>query len=172
MADDTTPTTDPGTGGEDATPQAPDQGAQGEPDAALGEGGKKALDAERRRANAAEKSQKALQQRIDALEAEKLSKEERADKRAAEAERERDQARADALRWRIASKHSISDEDADLFLTGTDEETLTRQAERLAERTKTPEGLYVPGEGHQPAPPALNSDSLEGALRQKLGIPG
>lgn len=40
-------------------------------------------------------------------------------------------ARAEALRWRIAAKHGITDDDADTFLTGTDEETLTRQAERL-----------------------------------------
>lgn len=47
-------------------------------------------------------------------------------------------ARAEALRWKVAAKHGISDEDADLFLTGTDEETLTRQAERLAERDGAP----------------------------------
>lgn len=49
-------------------------------------------------------------------------------------------ARAEALRWRIAAKHGISDEDAELFLTGTDEETLTKQAERLAERVTAPAG--------------------------------
>ncbi len=44
------------------------------------------------------------------------------------------EARAEALRWRIAAKHGISDEDAELFLSGADEETLTKQAVRLAER--------------------------------------
>lgn len=45
-------------------------------------------------------------------------------------------ARAEALRWRIAAKHGISDDDADTFLTGTDEETLTKQAERLSALSK------------------------------------
>lgn len=43
-------------------------------------------------------------------------------------------AEARALRSDIAAKHGISAEDRDLFLTGTDEETLTNQAKRLAER--------------------------------------
>ncbi|HIT76296.1 MAG TPA: hypothetical protein IAA98_11985, partial [Candidatus Avipropionibacterium avicola] len=38
------------------------------------------------------------------------------------------------LRWRVAAKHGISDEDAELFLTGKDEDALTRQAQRLADR--------------------------------------
>lgn len=39
-----------------------------------------------------------------------------------------------ALRSKIQARHSISDDDAELFLTGTDEATLTKQAKRLAER--------------------------------------
>jgi hypothetical protein len=38
----------------------------------------------------------------------------------------------DALRSRIAAKNGIDPEDAALLLTGTDEETITAQAERLA----------------------------------------
>lgn len=140
----------------------------------LGESGKKALEAERKRANAAEKNQKSLQQRIDELEAEKLSKEERANKERDQAIKDAAEARAEALRYRIATKFHISDEDADLFLTGTDEDTLTRQAQRLAAREdeKKPPGLYVPAEGHQPSAPALNSDGLQSALEKKLGISG
>lgn len=52
--------------------------------------------------------------------------------RLAEAEKAAATATAEALRFRVASKHGISDEDAELFLTGSDEETLMRQAERLA----------------------------------------
>lgn len=44
------------------------------------------------------------------------------------------EAEARALRSDIAAKHSISAEDRDLFLTGTDEATLTAQAKRLQER--------------------------------------
>lgn len=54
------------------------------------------------------------------------------------------QARADALRWRTAAKFGISDEDAETFLTGTDEEALTRQAERLAALSKTETNIPGP----------------------------
>jgi hypothetical protein len=79
----------------------------------------------------------------DKTETEKLAE------RAATAERERDEAKAAALRLRIAAKHGISDEDADLFLTGTDEATLAKQAERLAQRAedRKKHGNHVPREG-------------------------
>lgn len=56
----------------------------------------------------------------------------RAAERIAELEAQANEAKRDALRFKVASKHGISDEDADLFLTASDEETLTKQAERLA----------------------------------------
>ena len=143
----------------------------------LGEGGKKALDAERKRANAAEKASKALQTRLDEIEASKLSDLEKAQKAASEAQAEAQLARGEALRYRIAAKHQISDEDAELFLTATDEETLTRQAERLAERTKassddsrSSNGLFVPGEGQSSNATPLNSSALEDAVKRKLGM--
>ncbi len=70
----------------------------------------------------------------------------------ATAERDRDAARTEALKLRIATKHGVSDEDADLFLTGTDEETLTRQAERLSAREtdRKKNGNHVPREGTNP----------------------
>lgn len=148
-----------------------DTSPQGEP--ALEEPGKKALVAERRARAAAEKEAKALKARLDEIEAEKLSKEERAAKEAADAKAEAQAARREALRWRIAARHGISDEDAELFLTGGDEQTLNQQAERLAERAKETApavGVYVPQSGHQPSAPALNGDDLEQALRAKLGI--
>lgn len=58
------------------------------------------------------------------------------EERLAEAQQAADQARAEALRFKIASKFGVSDEDAELFLTGTDEDTLTKQAERLAARNE------------------------------------
>jgi len=82
-------------------------------------------------------------------------------------------AKAEALRWRIAAKHGISDEDAETFLTAGDEESLTRQAERLSamaqSTTPTPKPDLTQG-GQGGTPPALNSDALEEALRSKLGI--
>lgn len=48
---------------------------------------------------------------------------------------EAEQARAELLRYRVAAQHGITDaDDIALFLTGTDEETLTKQATRLAAR--------------------------------------
>ena len=54
-----------------------------------------------------------------------------------------------ALRSDIAAKHGISAEDRDLFLTGTDESTLTAQAERLAAREadRKKQGNVAPKEG-------------------------
>lgn len=139
--------------------------------AELGDSGKKALDAERRRASAAEREAKTLKARLDEIESANLTEAEKARKRAEDAEARALAAEAGALRWRIAAKHGISDEDAELFLTGTDEETLTRQAERLSARIPSKsDGLYVPAEGKVPSAPALNSDDLETALRNKLNI--
>ena len=111
---------------------------QGEPaDKPLGEGGEKALKAERERASAAEKANAALQKQLDEINAANLSDLERAQKAATDAQNAATKAQAEALRYRIAAKHSITDEDAELFLTGSDEETLSRQAARLVERTPT-----------------------------------
>jgi hypothetical protein len=56
---------------------------------------------------------------------------------------------ARALRSDIAAKHGISAEDRDLFLTGTDEDTLTAQATRLAakETDRKKNGNVAPREG-------------------------
>lgn len=54
-----------------------------------------------------------------------------------------------ALRSDIAAKYGISAEDRDLFLTGTDEDALTAQAKRLAEREadRKKQGNVAPKEG-------------------------
>lgn len=117
----------------------------------------------------------AVKAELDELKSSALSKEERAIRERDDAIAERDQARAEVLRWKIAAKHGLTDEDAELFLSGSDEETLTKQAQRLSQRNTpepAPSGLYVPAEGQQPSAPALNSDELETSLRKKLGIPG
>lgn len=69
--------------------------------------------------------------------------------RLAVAEKAATDAQREALKFKIASKFTIGDEDADLFLTGSDEESLTKQAERLtareSERKKS--NNVVPKEG-------------------------
>lgn len=73
--------------------------------------------------------------KLDEIEQANLSALEKANGRITTAEKDRDTAVAEALRLRTAVTHGISLEDADLFLTGTDEETLTAQAKRLSDRT-------------------------------------
>lgn len=118
-------------------PTEPTVEPQGDPadDKPLGPGGEKALKAERERANDLEKQKAALQKQLDDIAAANLSDLERAQKAAKDAEEAAARATAEALRLRVAAKHGISDEDADLFLTGSDAETLERQAARLVERT-------------------------------------
>lgn len=158
-----------------ATPDSPlQESSDSEP---LGDGGKKALDAERRARNSAEREAKQLKARLDEIEAATLSKEEKAHKLAAEAEARAAAAEASAMRYKVAAKEGITDEDAELFLTGADEATLLKQATRLGELikqvtelSKKPAGLHVPAEGRNPGAPALNGDDLEQSLRRKLGI--
>lgn len=74
--------------------------------------------------------------------------------RLAEMEKRSAAAEAKAMRSDIAAKFGISAEDRDLFLTGTDEDTLTAQAQRLAEREseRKKQGNVVPKEGTNPKP--------------------
>lgn len=67
----------------------------------------------------------------------------------------------EALRRRVQAKHGISDEDADLFLTGADEDALTAQAKRLADREsqRKKQGNRVPKEGASPT--AKSGDERE-----------
>lgn len=81
-------------------------------------------------------------------EANKTEAQKTADRLAA-AEKDAADARREALKFKIASKFQIGDEDADLFLTGDDETSMTKQAERLAARTgeRKKQGNRVPQEG-------------------------
>lgn len=137
----------------------------------LGEGGKKALSAEREARKAAEDAAKALQAQLDEIKAGQMSDLEKAQAQARSYEEAATKAQADALRWRIAAKHGISDEDAETFLTGNDEATLTRQAERLSSLSTAPTAPKPDlSQGGSGTPPALNSDALEESLKAKLGI--
>lgn len=74
-----------------------------------------------------------------------------ADERIADLEKRYQEAEAGRLRSDIAAAHGITALDRDLFLTGTDEETLTAQAKRLAEREseRKKQGNVAPLEGNQ-----------------------
>lgn len=164
----------------DTTPQKPAESPtepekpqeQGEPAAAeLGEGGKKALDAERTARKAAEKAAADLQAKLNEINQANETALEKAQREATEAREAANQATVDALRFRIAAETGITD-NVDLILTAADEETMRRQATLWGSRqSDTPAGprpdLTQGGSG---TPPALNSDGLEDALRSKLGI--
>lgn len=151
--------------------------AQGDPAAPadLEDAGKKALVAERKRAAAAEKQAKALQDQLEEIKRSQMSDLEKAQAQAQAAQAAAEKAASEALRWRIAARHGISDEHAEMFLVGTDEDTLTRQAETLAALAKAPQSSTTPrpdlSQGARSGGTTpLNGDGLEQALRQKLGI--
>jgi len=102
--------------------------------------------------------------RLDQIERDQLSKEERIAAEAADALDRANRAEAEALRWRIAARYGISDEDAELFLTAADEETLAKQAERFQLlSSKPPKGTHVPGVGNQPTAPASIAEQIQAA---------
>ena len=99
------------------------------------------------------KELKAKAARLDEIEQANKSELEKATERISAAEQARDGAVAESLRLRVAAKHGIGSEDADLFLTGSDEETLKKQAERLIARDgdRKKNNNHVPREGTNPA---------------------
>lgn len=80
------------------------------------------------------------------------------------------EAEARALRSDIATKHGISAEDRDLFLTGSDEATLTAQAKRLADRAadQKKNGNRAPKEGGATTDADKNKD-LRDFTRELFG---
>lgn len=101
---------------------------------------------------------------LDELRKSQLSNEEKLAAELGEAAKRAAQAEAEAMRWRIAARHGISDEDAELFLTGTDEETLAKQAERFQELAVKPsKGTHVPGVGNQPNTPPSIAEQIQAA---------
>ncbi len=89
-----------------------------------------------------------------------------AEERIASLEQEVKRTQREALRRRVQAAHGISDEDADLFLTADDEDTLTKQAERLSKREaeRKKQGNHVPREGTSPKPPS--DDPMRSFTRQ------
>jgi hypothetical protein len=116
---------------------------------------------------------KARAAKLDEIEEAQKSEAEKAADRLAKAEQRAAEAEAKALRREIALEHSLSKDDADLLDSLTDEAAMRRLAERLAAANadKRKNGNHVPSEGGKGGePPALNSNSLENALKSKLGI--
>ena len=91
------------------------------------------------------KALKARTARLDEIEDAQKSDAERAAEALANAQAEAAKAHTELLRYRTAAAHGITDaEDIELFLTGTDEDTLERQAKALAARTNANAGPRAP----------------------------
>lgn len=97
------------------------------------------------------KANKEKADRLDEIEQASLSAEQKAQRhidsltaKAEEAESRAATAESALARMTIAVEYGISKEDADLFLTGSDEETITAQAKRFSERA---------GDSNGPRPP-------------------
>jgi hypothetical protein len=111
---------------------------------ALGDPGKAAITAEREARAAAERSAAELKAKLDEVERAKMSDLERAQADAKAAQEAATKATTEALRYRLAAAHGIDTtpgpngepSDAETFLTATDEAGMTKQAERLAARSK------------------------------------
>ena len=130
-----------------ATPPAPEAGSpeakQGDPAPEdLGDGGKKALTAERQARKAAEDQAKSLQAKLDEIARANETALEKAQREAKEAAEAASSASVAAFREAAVKFGGISAEDAELFLTGSDVATLEKQIERLKERT--PAGPSTP----------------------------
>lgn len=102
---------------------------QGDP-AELGDAGRKALDAERKRASDAEKRSKALQAQLDALNDSKLSETERMQKQLADLTGRYEEAQLAAARDRIAVSEQIPPQFVP-YLSGKDETELLDSAKAL-----------------------------------------
>lgn len=157
----------------EATEATETTATQGDP-AELGDGGKKALDAERKRAAAAEREAKALKARLDEIEQANLSELEKAQRAAADSAKLLDDFKKANLRQKVALEKGVPAKWVDRLRGETEEEIAADADEILADLVKddrtpnTPKPDRTQGGSGQPA--ALNGDGLEQALRTKLGI--
>lgn len=99
----------------------------------------------------------------------KASEKATAEERIAALEQQITDANTTALRARVQARFGVSEEDADLFLTASDEETLIKQAQRLSEREseRKKQGNVVPREGKNPK--VTDDDPRREFLRNLMG---
>lgn len=157
--DDTTQPapTPPAAGGDGAenaaaAPTAGDPPNEPQPqqDEPLGEGGKKALQSEREARKAKERELTELQAQLKEYTDREKTELQRAQEAAQEATRQAQEQVTTAWREALCTAHEISDEDAETFLTGTDAETLKRQAQRLVELRSSAAPAAPPTTTHRP----------------------
>lgn len=144
------------------TEATPEQSDIPTPAEVLGDAGKRAVAAEREARKAAERDAADLRRQLETVTADLAAK-----------SAAHDSIAASEMRWRVAATHGVSAEDAELFLTATDEATLVKQAERLTERIAAAVPDLPPpdySQGGSGQPPALNSDELTNALKAAVGV--
>lgn len=98
-----------------------------------------------------------------------------ADDRIAELEKKYQQSESNTLRLRVAGEYGISTKrgddgepsDADLFLTGTDEETLSAQAKRLADRVAAQAATEVDRKKKSPTVPKEGTSTQTGTTTEE-----
>ena len=135
----------------------------------LGDGGLKALQAEREARKVAEKTNAELVAKLKEFEDSKLSELEKAQNAAAESAAELAKLRKDNIRNTVALSKGVP---ADLveFLTGDTEEDVAAKADLLLARLNAPGAPKPdPSQGSK-GDPALGSDPLLDALKNKLGL--
>jgi len=106
--------------------------------------------------------------KLDSLENDRKTEDERVAERLAKLEERNKQLEVDGLRMRVANRFKISEEDAELFLTADNEDDLTKQAKRLSEKVadadRTRGRNHVPREGQSSTP----QESAERKLARQL----
>lgn len=151
-------------------------------DEPLGDGGKKALEAERDARKKAEADLASLRNDFDGFKTE-LSKAfgiqpatgDGADA-VSQLQQQLNTMQHETAVYRLAAQHEITDEeDLELLKSATDEAAMTKLAGRLAAAKASTPGTPKPdatqgGGAGGSTPLALNSDGLEQALKSKLGI--
>ena len=136
----------------------------------LGDGGKRALQAEREARKVAEKANAELAARLKEFEDSKLSELDRAKKVAEESAAELAKLRHENTRSKVALDKGIP---ADLveFLTGDTEGDIAAKADLLLARLNTPGTPKPdPSQGAKGEGAALNGDPLLDTLKNKLGL--
>lgn len=121
---DSSATTDQGATPDDQGQQQQDQ-KQTDPADELAKWKKQARDNEKRA-----KENAAAAAELAKIKEGQKSDNEKAAEAAAQARREADEAKAEAVRWRVAAVHHVSEENFDLLGTGTEEE-ITERAKRV-----------------------------------------
>jgi aminopeptidase N len=153
-----------------AEPTAPAEAEATTEPQELGDGGKKALQAERDARKAADKAVAELQAKLKTFEDANKSELELAQQTAAEAQAQVAQLRAENIRKSVALTKGVP-ADLEEFLTGETEEEVAAKADLLMARLATPGTPKPdPSQGAKAGAHALGGDPLLDALKNKLGI--